>query len=70
LLTIENWNDILLLAFRSNVNFALSLIYLTSWIFIGNWIFLNLFLALLLDGFANEEEDDNYELMNENEDIV
>ena len=31
-------------------------IYYVSWIFIGNFILLNLFLAILIDAF-NEEED-------------
>lgn len=54
LLTLENWGDILVLAWRSDVNNFLVGIYLISWIFIGNFIFLNLFLAVLIDGF-NEE---------------
>jgi len=28
------------------------------WLFLGNWILLNLFLAILLDSFVTEEEDD------------
>ena len=52
-LTIENWNDILLLAYRTDVNIFLTALYLISWIFIGNFVFLNLFLAILLDGFTS-----------------
>ena len=33
-------------------------IYYVSWIFIGNFILLNLFLAILLDGFLAEDDDD------------
>ena len=28
------------------------------WIFIGNWILLNLFLAILLDSFLDESEEE------------
>jgi len=31
---------------------------LMIWLFLGNWILLNLFLAILLDSFVTEEEDD------------
>lgn len=59
---MENWNDILYKAFNSDVNKFLTSLYLIVWIFIGNWIFLNLFLAILLDGFAesNTSETNNY----------
>lgn len=33
----------------------MTLLYLVSWIFIGNLSLLNLFLAILLDGFTNED---------------
>lgn len=32
-------------------------IFYVTWIFIGNFILLNLFLAILLDGFLNEDEE-------------
>lgn len=32
-------------------------IYYISWIFIGNFILLNLFLAVLIDAFAEEDEE-------------
>ena len=32
-------------------------IYYISWIFIGNFILLNLFLAVLIDAFAEEDAD-------------
>lgn len=44
---------------RSNVSKIISALFLISWIFIGNFILLNLFLAILLDGFEmNDEEDE------------
>ena len=51
ILTLENWNDLLTLALRSDVNKIITLIYLISWIFIGNYVLLNLFLAILLERF-------------------
>ena len=33
-------------------------IYYISWIFIGNFILLNLFLAILIDAFNDEEDPD------------
>jgi hypothetical protein len=55
ILTLENWTDILVLAFRSSSNSMISVVFLLTWIFIGNFIFLNLFLAVLLDGFGDPE---------------
>ena len=36
-------------------------IFYIAWIFIGNFILLNLFLAILLDSFLSEEEDEDME---------
>jgi len=62
-MTLENWQDILFITFRTNVNKYVTSVYLISWIFLGNWILLNLFLAILLEGFSTEqefeEEDEN-----------
>ena len=33
-------------------------VYYISWIFIGNFILLNLFLAILIEGFQEEEAND------------
>jgi hypothetical protein len=33
-------------------------LYYVSWIFIGNYILLNLFLAILLDGFVTEDDEE------------
>jgi hypothetical protein len=55
LLTLENWNTILVSCLRSETTSVITIVYLIAWIFIGNYIFLNLFLAILLDGFENSE---------------
>jgi Ion transport protein len=61
MLTIENWNDIITLTFRSGQNKFLSSLYLLTWIFIGNYVFLNLFLAILMDGFCSALDDNEEE---------
>jgi hypothetical protein len=33
-------------------------LYFVSWIFLGNFILLNLFVAILLDGFINEDVEE------------
>ena len=55
IMTMENWQQLLYLALRSEVNNLIASIYFISWIFIGNYIFLNLFLAILLDEFSSDE---------------
>ena len=46
-------------ASRNNMIFkTITAIYYISWIFIGNFILLNLFLAILIDAFAEEDAED------------
>ena len=58
-LTLENWQTVLFVTLRNNnVNkFWVCGIYI-AWIFIGNFILLNLFLAILLDSFLEEDEEE------------
>jgi hypothetical protein len=56
-LTMENWNSLLYDSIRSSVWHPIAVIYYISWIFVGNWILLNLFLAILLDSFLEEDEN-------------
>lgn len=37
-------------------------VYYVSWIFVGNWILLNLFLAILLEGFVSEDDEEEGDL--------
>lgn len=55
ILTIENWQTLQYLSMRK-VNGIFVALYYISWLFIGNYILLNLFLALMLDAFAEVEE--------------
>ena len=43
------------------MNKILVSLYLVIWIFVGNFILLNLFLAILLDSFIEEDEEEEEE---------
>jgi len=59
ILTLENWQNIIYdMLYYSGVSFAIPSLFCISWIFIGNFILLNLFLAILLDSFLIEEEEE------------
>uniref|UniRef100_A0A0G4H4M4 Ion transport domain-containing protein n=1 Tax=Chromera velia CCMP2878 TaxID=1169474 RepID=A0A0G4H4M4_9ALVE len=55
LITLENWNGILIDGMRA-VGPAAAL-YFVLWIFLGNFVLLNLFLAVILDSFDAEASD-------------
>ena len=59
LLTVENWNSTLFNAIGSNVSPFISGFYFISAIFVGNYMLLNLFLAILLDGFTQVDEEEH-----------
>jgi len=60
-LTMENWQLVLygsMNAAKGSIIFkAVTGIYYISWIFIGNFILLNLFLAILIDAFGDEDAE-------------
>jgi len=60
-LTLENWQTVIYASIASAKNSmvtkTISAIYYISWIFIGNFILLNLFLAILIDAFGDENSD-------------
>lgn len=55
-LTMENWQTVAFDAMRSEVGKWIPVLYFVTWIFLGNFILLNLFLAILLDSFLEEDE--------------
>jgi hypothetical protein len=58
-LTTENWNTVLFDSMRNDsMSRFIPALYYVSWIFIGNYILLNLFLAILLDGFVTEDDEE------------
>jgi len=64
-LTMENWQFILYTTMSQSGWIAA--VYLISWIFIGNFVLLNLFLAILLDGFIEEDEEEKKEMKEKNQ---
>ena len=56
LLTVENW-PVLLFAGMRNGFAPLVAFYFITFLFIGNYILLNLFIAIMLDAFAEVEEE-------------
>lgn len=58
-LTMENWQSVLFDSMRSPMDPYFISIFYIMWIFLGNFILLNLFLAILLDSFLEEDEESN-----------
>jgi len=56
---MENWISVLFDSMRGEINKYIVSIYFVAWIFLGNFILLNLFLAILLDSFLLEEDDED-----------
>jgi hypothetical protein len=54
---MENWQTVLYDSMRGDINKFIVAFFYIAWIFIGNFILLNLFLAILLDSFLEEEEE-------------
>lgn len=61
-LTMENWQTVLYDSMRGDNNKFIVCIYYISWIFIGNFILLNLFLAILLDSFLVDEDEEDEDI--------
>ena len=57
-LTMENWQTLLFDLMRGEIPKLLAACYLILWIFVGNFILLNLFLAILLDSFIEEDQQE------------
>mmetsp|Transcript_20712 Transcript_20712/g.31734 ORF Transcript_20712/g.31734 Transcript_20712/m.31734 type:complete len:334 (-) Transcript_20712:2124-3125(-) len=54
---MENWQTVLYDSMRGEINKVIISVYYVAWIFVGNFILLNLFLAILLDSFLEEEDE-------------
>ena len=56
---MENWQQALFESMRTDtVSLYMVAIFYISWVFLGNFILLNLFLAILLDSFLGEDDED------------
>jgi len=58
---MENWQVVLYDSMRDDQDKTIAAFYYISWIFIGNFILLNLFLAILLDSFLEEDDEEDEE---------
>jgi Ion transport protein len=54
---MESWNQLLYDALRSDVSRPISVIFHIIWVFLGNFMLLNLFLAVLLDSFTEDDDE-------------
>jgi hypothetical protein len=63
IMTMENWQTVLYDMLRGdNIeknNIYAVVIYLVAWIFMGNFVLLNLFLAILIDAFLEQDDEDD-----------
>lgn len=59
---MENWQTVLFDSMDTKISAYGVALYYISWIFIGNFILLNLFLAILLDSFLEEDEEEEDEM--------
>jgi len=71
LITLNNWNDTLGIVFQSSAGKLISVLFIISWIIFGNFILLNILLAIILDGFTEnlENENKNY-LLDEEQQVL
>ena len=69
-MTMDNWNKILILSKESGLNSKITNLYLISWIFFGNFILLNLFLAILLYSFTSNLDLTDIVIENEDDEII
>ena len=52
--TTSNWNN---QWYNANIDFGSSIVlYYVAWIFLGNWMLFNMFVAILIDGIAQEKK--------------
>lgn len=67
LLTMENWFSVLYSGMRTNLSYFAA-IYFVIWVFFGNFVLMNLFLAIMLNGFSEAEDDFETQALNIAED--
>ena len=64
-LTMENWQNVAFDSMKGSMGMWGPAIFYIVWIFLGNFILLNLFLAILLDSFLTEDEEESAEFSEE-----
>lgn len=61
---MENWQTVLYDSMRSDeIGLIIPAVFYIVWIFLGNFILLNLFLAILLDSFLSEDDEDEEDIL-------
>lgn len=61
---MENWQTVLFDSMRSEeIGLFFPAIFYIVWIFVGNFILLNLFLAILLDSFLTEDDEEDEDVL-------
>lgn len=65
-MTMENWQTVLYDLLRGDLlngknSIYAVVIYLVAWIFMGNFVLLNLFLAILIDAFLEQDDEEEDE---------
>lgn len=66
IITLDNWIDTVVLTFKSSAGRLISILFIFSWIILGNFILMNILLAIVLEGFTeNLENESNKQLVDE-----
>lgn len=61
---MENWQSVLYDSMRSDdIGLIVPAVFYIVWIFVGNFILLNLFLAILLDSFLEEDDPEEEDML-------
>jgi hypothetical protein len=55
---MDSWSTVFYDTARGELNKIMVALFYVAWIFIGNFILLNLFLAILLDSFLEENDEE------------
>ena len=61
LLTLESWDKIMFNLMICPVNKGITVIYLIVWIFVSHYILLNLMMAIMLDAFIEQDQEQEEE---------
>lgn len=69
IITLDNWIDTVVLTFNSSAGKLISILFIVSWIIFGNFILLNILLAIILEGFTENMENENQKQLVDEEQI-
>lgn len=69
-MTVQNWDQVLLPVYQADNNAFMGFVLIFGWMVIGNYVLLNLFIAILLSGFANYKALEQEEVSDTDESLV